>query len=60
MAIDPGLLQILVCPACRERVHPVPDDGLECGRCGRVYPIREGVPVMLLEEASKPRGNPVE
>ena len=60
MAIDPDLLEILVCPACRERVLPAATEGLECRRCGRVFPIREGVPVMLLEEASQPRGNPAD
>ena len=57
MPIDPRLLEILVCPACRAEVRPTADDsGLGCTGCGRVYPIRDGIPVMLVEEASAPRG----
>jgi len=58
MAIDPELLEILACPECREAVHELADDRLRCSGCGRVYPVREGIPVMLVEEASRPRGNP--
>ena len=55
MAIDPELLEILICPDCRGAVREVEDaTGLECGACGRVYPVRDGIPVMLVEEASEP------
>jgi uncharacterized protein YbaR (Trm112 family) len=55
MPIDARLLAILVCPACRGRVHPDPrEQGIECESCGRVYPVRDGIPVMLVEEASAP------
>jgi len=55
MALDPKLLEILVCPACRGAIQPVHQEtGLECETCGRVYPIRDGIPVMLVEEASPP------
>ena len=55
MPIDPRLLEILVCPACRAAVRPTADDaGLACEGCGRVYPVREGIPVMLVEEATPP------
>lgn len=55
MPIDPKLLEILICPDCRAAVHELePDRRLECGGCGRIYPIREGIPVMLVEEASEP------
>jgi uncharacterized protein YbaR (Trm112 family) len=54
--LDPRLLEILRCPVCREAVTPLPGDtGLECGGCHRVYPIADGIPVMLAEEASPPR-----
>jgi uncharacterized protein YbaR (Trm112 family) len=53
--IDPELLEILVCPACRGEIRPPAGDGLECERCGRVYPIRDGIPVMLIDEASPPK-----
>ena len=55
MPIDARLLEILICPACRGELSPVEEDaGLECTSCGRVYPIRDGIPVMLVEEASPP------
>lgn len=55
MAIDPRLLEIVVCPACRGEIRAVDDDrGLECAACGRVYPVRDGIPVLLVEEASPP------
>jgi uncharacterized protein YbaR (Trm112 family) len=53
--IDPRLLEILICPACHGELKPVePEEGLECKSCGRVYPVRDGIPVMLVEEASPP------
>lgn len=55
MKIDPELLEILVCPECRVAVRPVADSGLRCDGCDRVYPVRDGIPVMLVEEASAPK-----
>lgn len=53
MAISPELLEILVCPADKARVDILPDGrGLKCRECNRVYPIREDIPVMLIEEAA--------
>jgi uncharacterized protein YbaR (Trm112 family) len=55
VTIDPRLLELLVCPACHGEVGPVGDgSGLECGGCGRVYPVRDGIPVMLVDEATAP------
>jgi hypothetical protein len=52
MAIAKELLDILVCPACKSPVRLTPDgEGLKCGQCRRVYPIREDIPVMLIDEA---------
>ena len=51
MAIDPRLLEILICPACHGDVREIDSGaGLECGACGRVYPVRDGIPVMLVDE----------
>jgi uncharacterized protein YbaR (Trm112 family) len=52
-AIDPQLLALLACPACDDR-PPVrlTAEGLVCDRCHRVYPIRDGIPEMLVEAAT--------
>ena len=56
MSIDPRLLELLVCPACQAEIEPVQDgQGLECRGCGRVYPVRDGIPIMLVDEATRPR-----
>jgi uncharacterized protein len=47
------LLEILVCPACRNPLAQTEDgERLKCGGCRRVYPIRDGIPILLVEEAS--------
>lgn len=52
MAIAPELLALLVCPLDRARVELTPSgDGLRCAECHRVYPIRDDIPIMLVEEA---------
>jgi uncharacterized protein len=52
VTVDPRLLEMLCCPACRKAVRPLPDEtGLECVGCGRVYPIVDDIPVMLVEDA---------
>ena len=59
MAIDSGLLEILVCPACHGAVRELPaDSGLECAGCGRIYPVRDGFPDALVEDASQPTKGP--
>jgi len=53
MAISEQLLEILVCPACHAKVELRPDgNGLKCISCRRVYPIRDDIPVMLIDEAT--------
>lgn len=52
MAVSQELLEILVCPLDKAPVHLVHDDtGLKCEKCNRVYPIRDDIPVMLVDEA---------
>lgn len=52
MAISQALLEILACPACKTPVKLTPDEhGLKCAKCRRVYPIRNDIPVMLVDEA---------
>jgi len=52
MAISKELLEILACPLCKEEVRLTSGgDGLKCIKCHRVYPIRDDIPVMLIDEA---------
>ena len=52
MPISEQLMEILVCPACRAKVELKADgSGLKCVACKRVYPIRDDIPVMLIDEA---------
>jgi hypothetical protein len=55
--IDKELLEILACPQCRADVK-LEDKKIICTnpQCGLRYPIRDGIPVMLIEEAEKPSG----
>lgn len=52
MAISKDLLEILVCPVDKEPVKLTTDEtGLKCVKCHRVYPIKDNIPVMLVDEA---------
>jgi uncharacterized protein YbaR (Trm112 family) len=53
--LSKDLLDILVCPKCKTRVVQE-GDTLRCTRadCGLIYAIRDGIPVMLIDEAKKP------
>ena len=53
MPISNDLLEILACPACKAKVELKADgSGLKCVECRRVYPIRDDIPVMLVDEAT--------
>lgn len=53
MSVDPELLEILACPACKTPVRLVKDGAaLKCDSCHRVYPIKDDIPVMLIDEAT--------
>jgi uncharacterized protein YbaR (Trm112 family) len=53
MAVSQDLLEILACPACKANVELKPDgSALKCVECNRVYPIRDDIPVMLIDEAT--------
>jgi len=53
MALSEDLLEILACPLCKTRVELKPDgSGLKCVECRRVYPVRDDIPVMLIDEAT--------
>ncbi len=54
MTLDPQLAELIRCPACRSEFAPEANDELACSGCGLVYPIRNGVPVLLVDEARRP------
>ena len=50
--VNEELMRILACPACDNRpAVELHADGLRCRECGRVYPVENGVPIMLVERA---------
>jgi uncharacterized protein len=52
MAIRKELLEILACPKCKGMILlNRGEDGLICKACKLVYPIKEDIPVMLIDEA---------
>ena len=53
--VNQELLDILVCPACKTKVELLRETWLVCQNpeCRRKYPIRDDIPVMLVEEGSK-------
>jgi hypothetical protein len=55
MAVSPELIEILRCPKCKSKVEPKNDGtALKCTNhdCALVYPIRDDIPVMLIDEAT--------
>jgi hypothetical protein len=58
MALSKELLEILACPKCKGDVFlNRAGDGLICKACRLVYPIREDIPVMLIDEALTYQGD---
>ncbi len=53
MPINKELLEILACPVCKTDVKLTSDEkGIKCVKCHRVYPIKDEIPVMLVDEAT--------
>ncbi len=53
--IDTKLIEILACPACRGDIeYLTKEEKIVCLECGRRYPVRDGIPVMLVDEAEPP------
>ena len=56
--VDPTLLELVVCPDCHGdlRVEQAARGATElvCTRCGLAYPVRDGIPVLLVDEARRP------
>lgn len=56
MTLDKELLKILVCPKCKGELEykcTQKEENLTCHKCRLVYPVKDGIPVMLIEEAKK-------
>jgi|GraSoiStandDraft_1057264.scaffolds.fasta_scaffold574547_2 uncharacterized protein len=61
--VAPELLAIIVCPACHGDLALTPDEPtgstaqveLVCQGCGLAYPVRDGIPVLLVDEARSTR-----
>jgi uncharacterized protein YbaR (Trm112 family) len=60
LELDPVLLEVLVCPddhhaPLRTGTPSDPEAAaLTCSSCGRIFPVRDGIPIMLLDEATPP------
>jgi len=52
--IDKELLDILACPLCKTEVK-LEGDKIVCTKCGRRYPVKDDIPVMLIDEAELPQ-----
>ncbi|MDP8253095.1 MAG: Trm112 family protein [Candidatus Kaelpia aquatica] len=49
--INKELLDILACPKCKGDIGLIGESGLLCKSCALLYPIKDGIPVMLIDEA---------
>ncbi|MBB5939076.1 Trm112 family protein [Streptomyces zagrosensis] len=59
MPVEASLLEILACPACHaplrdESAAQTPELVCDGNGCGLAYPIRDGIPVLLVDEARRP------
>lgn len=53
MTLSPKLLEILVCPKCKGPLdYRESEQALLCPTCRLKYPVRDGIPIMLLDEAT--------
>ena len=51
--VDKELIEILACPACKTEVR-LEGNEIVCAKCGRRYPIKDDIPIMLIDEAIDP------
>lgn len=57
MELKEGLIEVMCCPKCKGEVKlSETGDAVICKSCGLEYPVRAGIPVMLVSEASKAGG----
>ena len=52
--ISKKLLEILACPACKANVRQE-EDKIICTKCGRSYPVKDDIPIMLIQESTEVR-----
>ena len=52
--IDKELLDMLACPLCKADVR-LEGDRIVCSKCARRYPIKDDIPIMLIDEAELPK-----
>jgi uncharacterized protein YbaR (Trm112 family) len=51
--VSQDLLEILVCPVCKKPLtQKETGESLKCSECKRVYPVRDDIPILLLDEAT--------
>ena len=56
--ISKDLLEILACPVCKKPlVQKETGESLQCTACKRVYPVRDNIPILLVDEATTPEEN---
>jgi len=56
MELSKQLIDILVCPKCKRELEPIDKVSLRCNNCQLDYPVRDGVPIMLIDEAVASEG----
>ncbi|QKW06843.1 Trm112 family protein [Streptomyces sp. NA04227] len=55
MPLEAGLLEILACPACHSALEEQDGELVCTGKdCALAYPVRDGIPVLLVDEARRP------
>ncbi len=54
MSLPQDLLEILVCPKCKGELayRTDPKEELVCDKCRLIYAVEEGIPIMLIDEAT--------
>jgi uncharacterized protein len=50
------LLAYLACPTCKSSLKSEPQNALSCTGCGRMYPVKGGIPILLEAAAKAPKG----
>ncbi|ACS78132.1 Trm112 family protein [Maridesulfovibrio salexigens] len=52
MTLNKELIDILVCPKCKSELELLPGEtGLKCDACNVIYPVKDEIPIMLVDEA---------